>query len=107
VALPSLPVSIDGRLFVNGQDRMIRNHQTVNAAPDWAKDPELKAARLVLIPSNAPLASVLKIHPCFLLAYSDSVSALFTPRDDCSLVDSPQHWPVAEDRGPLAISDEL
>jgi hypothetical protein len=86
--LPSLPVSIDGRLNVNGQDRMIRNHQTVNAAPDWANDPELKVARLILIPSGAPLASVFKIHPCFLLAYSDSVSALFTPRDDCWRVQS-------------------
>lgn len=85
--LPFLPVSIDGRTNLYGAARVARQRNTLSAGPEWAQDPSIQAARLILVPVDEPLTSVLKMDPCYRLAYSDSVSAVFTTGDDCSHVD--------------------
>jgi len=82
--LTDLPVSIDGRANVYGAARVERQRRTLGAASDWAQDPSLRTARLILLPQNEALTTLLKAHSCYRLAYSDSLSAVFTVRDDCS-----------------------
>jgi len=94
--LPLLPVSIDGRSNLYGSARVERQRRTLSADPGWTQDPSITAARLILLPVGEPLTSVLKVHPCYRLAYSDTLSAVFTTRDDSSQVECPAALPDPE-----------
>jgi hypothetical protein len=75
-----LPVSIDGRQNLYGDERMDRSTSTWSAEPDWASDPELAAAGLVIGPEGAPLTQALRMDSRFQLAYEDRVAAVFVRR---------------------------
>jgi hypothetical protein len=76
--LPGLPVSIDGRANLHGDARMKRAFATYEARPGWDEDPDLRAARLVVLEREAPLASVLRLdRDNFTVAYEDEVSVVF------------------------------
>ena len=81
--LPSLPVSIDGRTNLYGPEKLAKHFATMNGAAEWAKDPALRTARLIVIPKEMGLTSLLKLDACYQLAYSDKVSAVFTAREAC------------------------
>jgi hypothetical protein len=53
---------------------------TWNAEPDWASDPQLKAAGLVIGPVKAALTQLLRLDPRYQLVYEDKVAAVFIPR---------------------------
>jgi hypothetical protein len=74
------PVSIDGRAALYGTDRIDRFTHTWNAAPDWASDPDLQKAHLVIGPARAPLTQLLRLDPHFQLVYEDNVAAVFTAK---------------------------
>jgi hypothetical protein len=82
--LPWLPVSIDGRTNLYGPARVARQHDTINAAPGWNKDPSLRGAHLILIAPDEPLTAVLQEHPCYRVAYKDDHSVLFTAKENCA-----------------------
>jgi len=75
--LPHLLVSMDGRNQIYGDERVERSIKTWNGARDWADDPELSQARLVIADVNMPLASLLRCDKRFNLVYEDDVAALF------------------------------
>lgn len=75
--LPHLPVSMDGRAQLHGDERIERSLKTWNGAHDWADDSELAKARLVIADVNMPLASLLRFDKRFALVYEDSVAVLF------------------------------
>ena len=75
--LPQVPVSIDGRTMVHGQDRILRHADTLRGKGDWKTDPELARARLVVLPREATLATLLKSDHRFRLIYEDSVAVVF------------------------------
>jgi hypothetical protein len=75
-----MPVSIDGRQNVYGDQRIDRSIATWGGAPDWHSDPELQSAGLVVGPNNAPLTQLLRTDPHFQLAYHDKVAAVFVAR---------------------------
>jgi hypothetical protein len=75
-----MPVSIDGRQNLYGDPRMDRSVATWNGTPDWASDPELRSAGLVIGPTGAPLSQLLKSDPHFQLAYSDKVATVFVAK---------------------------
>jgi hypothetical protein len=77
---PGLPVVIDGRQNVYGDERINRNIATWSGVPHWASDPDLKTAGVVIGPVNAPLTQLLRLSPAFDLAYEDHVAAVFVPR---------------------------
>ncbi|HID76543.1 MAG TPA: hypothetical protein EYP56_11155 [Planctomycetaceae bacterium] len=79
--LPEYPVSIDGRTMVHGQKRLIRHFRTLRGKPEWKKDPELAAARLVVVPSRGPLAALLQLAPRFRPVYQDRVATVFCASD--------------------------
>jgi hypothetical protein len=53
---------------------------TWDGAPDWAADPDLRKAGLVIGPVTAPLTQLLRLDPRFELAYEDKLAAVFVAR---------------------------
>ena len=75
-----MPVSIDGRQNLYGDQRIDRSVATWSAQPDWASDAQLMKAGVVIGPVKAPLTQVLRMDPRFQLAYEDKVAAVFVRR---------------------------
>ena len=75
-----LPVSIDGRAALHGDQRIARNVATWNGMPDWASDPDLVASGMVIAPVDLPLTQLLRLDSSFRLAYEDKVAAVFVRR---------------------------
>jgi hypothetical protein len=75
-----MPVSIDGRAAFYGDKAIDRSVATWNAEPDWASDPALISAGVVLEPVKAPLVQVLRMDPRFKLVFEDKVAAVFVAR---------------------------
>ena len=73
-----MPVSLDGRAALAGDERLDRFLATWSADPSWRTDKELMAAGLIIGPVKAPLTQVLRMDPRFHLAYEDAVAAVFT-----------------------------
>jgi hypothetical protein len=76
-SLPELPVSMDGRMNVHGDPRIIRSLGTWAGNPGWDLDPELANARLVIAELGRPLTSHLRRDPRFRLVYEDNRAAVF------------------------------
>ena len=75
-----MPVSIDGRQNLYGDQRIDRSVATWNAEPDWATDAQLMKAGVVIGPVKAPLNQVLRMDSRFQLVYEDKVAAVFVAR---------------------------
>ncbi len=72
-----MPVSIDGRGAMYGDEAIDRSVATWNAEPDWGSDPQLASAGVVIGPVKAPLTQVLRLDPQLKLAYEDKLAAVF------------------------------
>lgn len=72
------PVSLDGRAAFYGDRAIDRSIATWNAEPDWATDPQLKSAGLVIAPVKAPLTQMLRTDSHYKLVYEDKVAVVFT-----------------------------
>jgi hypothetical protein len=72
-----LPVSMDGRAALYGDQRIDRSIATWDGQPDWEKNPELIRSNLVIAPVNKPLTQLLSLSPDFHVAYKDKVAAVF------------------------------
>jgi hypothetical protein len=75
--LPELPVSIDGRTNLYGDERVERAVMTTSGLPGWQNDPDLTAARVVLISREEALAELLRLDPRFRRVYEDSIAVVF------------------------------
>jgi hypothetical protein len=75
-----MPVSIDGRASFYGDEAIERSMMTWGGAPNWASDPALKAAGIVIGPYNSPLMQLLQTDTRFQKVYEDNVAAVFVPR---------------------------
>jgi hypothetical protein len=75
-----MPVSIDGRQNLYGDQRIDRSLATWNAEPDWASDAQLTSAGVVIGPVKAPLTQVLRLDPRCQLVYEDNLAAVFIAR---------------------------
>ncbi len=74
-----MPVSIDGRAALYG-DAIDRSAATWNAQRDWASDPQLKSAALVIGPVENPLTQALRTDRQFKMVYEDKLAAVFVAR---------------------------
>jgi hypothetical protein len=74
------PVSIDGRAALYGDDRIRRSRDTWGGAADWASDPDLRTAGVVIGPTGAALTQLLRGDSQFELAWEDKVAAVFIAR---------------------------
>jgi hypothetical protein len=75
-----MPVSLDGRAAFYGDPAIDRSVATWSGQPDWASDPQLKAAGIVIGPVNLPLIQLLRTDSHFQLAYEDKSAAVFVAR---------------------------
>ena len=86
-----LPVSIDGRAGLHGDERLHRSQMTWTGEPGWATDPQLISAGMVIASVKAPLTQLLRMDPDFRLTYEDQVAAVFIPanRHPASVITPP------------------
>jgi hypothetical protein len=82
------PVSIDGRAALHGDERIDRSVATISGEPDWASDPQLNRAGLVILPVKAPLVQLLRFDQRFRLVFEDKVAAVFVARQPAQLTAS-------------------
>ncbi len=77
-----MPVAIDGRAALMGDQRIDRSIATWSAQPDWATDPQLTGAGLVVAPVTAPLTQLLRNDQRFQLTYEDKLAAVFVSKTE-------------------------
>jgi hypothetical protein len=78
-ALPELPVSIDGRTNLHGDDRLRRHVRTV-FGPHPLEDRELAEAQVVLIGADTPLPDLLTASGRFEVVYRDNLAVVLVAR---------------------------
>jgi hypothetical protein len=76
-SLPELPVSMDGRTNLHGDERIASSLATWNGSAAWEKDPELLRARLIIAQIGKPLTHLLRGTPHYRLVYEDNTAAVF------------------------------
>ncbi len=79
-ALPDLPVSIDGRTNLHGEERIERFGRTWAGLPAWKDDPDLSRAGVIIAPAESALASLLMLDERFKLVHQDEVAIVFVAR---------------------------
>jgi hypothetical protein len=72
--LPNYPVAVDGRTDLYGDEIEMMMYKSVSG--DYASDPYLKEARLVLLRRETPLATMLTADPRFRLVYADRLAVV-------------------------------
>lgn len=93
------PVAIDGRAGLYGDSSISRSLETWGGGPQWASDPQLQSARLVIAPIHDALTQLLRVDARFQLVYQDKVAAVFirrsAPSQAHSLPSQEALWPSA------------
>jgi hypothetical protein len=79
-ALPNLPVAVDGRTNLHGDERLLRIGGVWAGAAGWRDDPDLSAARVVIANTQQPLATLLQLDERFEVAYDDDIARVFVKR---------------------------
>ena len=85
--LHRLPVAMDGRTNLHGEERLARSVATWSGGRQWVSDPELASAQLVVASQDQPLTSLLRLDHRFELVYEDQVAAVFIARPQLSIAD--------------------
>jgi hypothetical protein len=75
-----LPVSMDGRCNLHGEERLTRSLNTWAGHQGWDSDPELAAARVVVAQASFALTSLLRRDPRFKVVYEDDRAVVFVRR---------------------------
>ncbi len=77
---PSIPVSMDGRTNVHGDERVKAYSDALRGLPGWEKDPDLAKANLIIWPTKSPLPGLLRCDPRFKQVFSDPQATVFVRR---------------------------
>jgi len=72
-----MPVGIDGRAVIYGDERLARSMAIWSANSPWTADPDLSAAGIVIGAARLPLVQLLRLDPRFRLVYEDQVAVVF------------------------------
>jgi hypothetical protein len=78
--LPSIPVSMDGRTNVHGDDRVKAYSESLRGLPGWEKDPDLAKANLIIWPAKSPLPELLRRDTRFKQVFADPQGVVFVRR---------------------------
>ena len=86
-ALPKMPVPIDGRTNLHGDERIERYGAVWSGLPGWEKDADLSRAGVIIAQKDQALVSLLRLDRRFRQVYADEVAVVFvrnskpTPQD--------------------------
>lgn len=83
-SLPQLPVLVDGRTNLHGDERIVRLMKVWDCMPGWREDGDLKSAGTVIANIGSPLAYALLYDKRFRLVYEDSVARVFVSQSETS-----------------------
>jgi hypothetical protein len=75
--LPTIPVFVDSRTNIPGDEILERSIAVWSGVSDWPADPHVANAHLIIANSNNALTSLLRFDPRFRVAYEDSVAVVF------------------------------
>ncbi len=75
-SLPEVPVVIDGRTNLFGDERLERSLNTWQGGAGWESDPDLLRAKLVISDKARPLLSLLRKHPGYKAVYEDDTAVV-------------------------------
>lgn len=78
-SLPDIPVSMDGRTNLHGDDRIARSLSTWAGQPGWDSDAELTSARIIVADVTRPLTALLRSDRRFKVGYEDTTAVIFVP----------------------------
>ena len=76
-ALPTMPVAIDGRTNLHGDERIERHGAVWSGLPGWEKDIDLSAAGVVIAAKDQALVSLLRLDKRFREVYADKIAVVF------------------------------
>jgi hypothetical protein len=76
-SLPQLPVVLDGRTNLHGDERIKRLINTWAAGPGWRDDPDLTSAGVIVADAHSPLGCVLDLDERFQMVHEDGVARVF------------------------------
>ncbi|HXG49928.1 MAG TPA: hypothetical protein VNN77_00800 [candidate division Zixibacteria bacterium] len=77
--LPEVPVAIDGRTNLHGEERVSGLLNVWLGYPGWDANPELAAANFIIADHHRPLTFLLRRHPGYRVVYEDRVAVVFVP----------------------------
>src|SRR4030095_6061900 len=80
--LPRLPVSMDSRMNVHGDQRIERSFNAWSGLRGWESDPDLMKARLVISGVKESLTNLMRMDSRFKLVYEDAIAAVFVASTD-------------------------
>jgi len=75
--LPNIPVSMDGRTNVHGDERVKAYTNALKGMPGWEKDEDLAHANLIIWTVKSPLPALLRCDPRFKQVYEDPQTVVF------------------------------
>jgi hypothetical protein len=78
--MPRMPVSIDGRTNVQGDEKIARYSNTWAGGTGWEDDPDLVAANAVIAEKEMVLTNLLRHDPRFQIIHEDSIALVFVRR---------------------------
>ena len=78
--LPQLPVAIDGRNNIHGQDRIQQFSDLWTGKPGWDSNPDLVRANTIITPRTSAIAALLRTSPSFRVAFEDAQAVVFERR---------------------------
>jgi hypothetical protein len=78
--LPAIPVSMDGRTNVHGDDRVKAYDDSLRGRPGWENDPDLARANLIIWPTKSPLSGLLRCDSRFKQVFADPQAVVFVRR---------------------------
>jgi hypothetical protein len=76
-SLPSLPVVMDGRVNLYGDEKFERSLNTWQGGKGWESDPDLMRAKVVIAQKDRRLTSLLRVNPNYRIVYEDKVAVVF------------------------------
>ena len=77
-SLPQLPVTIDGRTNLHGDQRLEALFDVWQGRPGWDANPELRNANIVIAGHGWPLTQLLRTDSGYRIAYEDRTALIFT-----------------------------
>jgi hypothetical protein len=81
-SLPELPVTIDGRTNLHGDERLQALFDVWLGRPGWDSNPEFRSASIIIADHSRPLSWLLRSDSRYTIAYEDRTALVFTPAAD-------------------------